>query len=86
MQKKWFKRKLYGYGWYPASWEGWLCLLVFCAYIVWCLLFIQNHTDSVGKLLINFLPRLALAMAIITFLAIKKGERPRWQWGKKIED
>ena len=22
-QKLWFKAKLYGWGWYPCSWEGW---------------------------------------------------------------
>lgn len=27
----WFRAKEYGWGWYPATWEGWLVLLVFIA-------------------------------------------------------
>jgi len=27
--KYWFRRKLYGWGWTPATWQGWLTLLIF---------------------------------------------------------
>ena len=25
----WFKRKLYGWGWTPARWQGWVVLVVY---------------------------------------------------------
>ena len=25
----WFRRKTFGYGWTPASWEGWVATLLF---------------------------------------------------------
>ena len=29
MTQLWFKAKKYGYGWYPATWQGWLVILVY---------------------------------------------------------
>ena len=26
---RWFRRKRWGYGWTPASWEGWVATLLF---------------------------------------------------------
>ena len=33
----WFKSKLYGYGWTPAKWQGWLVLFLFLAliFLIW---------------------------------------------------
>ena len=30
----WFKRKLYGWGWTPATWQGWLVLAVFVVLMI----------------------------------------------------
>jgi hypothetical protein len=30
----WFRRKTFGYGWTPASWEGWVAMAIFTAGIV----------------------------------------------------
>ncbi|MCX6717702.1 MAG: hypothetical protein NTU76_03445 [Candidatus Taylorbacteria bacterium] len=27
MSKLWFKRKTYGWGWVPSSWEGWFVVI-----------------------------------------------------------
>lgn len=86
MEKKWFRRKLYGWGWYPSSWQGWLLLVVYILYIVWCYSWIEHHAHSAADLLMSFIPRCILATAILIFVCIKKGEKPRWQWGKRIED
>ncbi len=33
--KYWFKAKNYGWGWYPATWQGWLILAGFIYLNYW---------------------------------------------------
>lgn len=80
----WFKRKLYGWGWTPARTEGWLVLLAYVAGVVF---FAMRAEQS---LLLNDVSREALApILILTILLIvicyKKGEKPKWQWGKRVD-
>jgi len=78
-KKIWFRRKLYGWGWYPVTWEGWLTILVWVV-----LVYLSARTiDHEG--LKNFLFILILVVALI-WVCYKKGEKPRWQWGKRKED
>lgn len=85
MKKKWFTRKLYGYGWYPSSWQGWGCLLVFIGFNY--LNFMNaNKQYSWSDFLMNFIPLFFLSLMILIYIAIIKGEKPRWQWGKRLED
>ena len=77
MEKLWFKRKLYGWGWYPCSWEGWLIVLFFIVSIY----IIAKNTLVKGKVLEYFISLILLTLIII-YLGYKKGEKPRWSWGK----
>ncbi len=79
MNKIWFRRKLYGWGWTPSSWEGWLVLLV------WLIFF----TFGVVKMDHEGLKNIAvigLMTGLLIYVCYRKGEKPRWQWGKQIED
>ena len=73
--KVWFKAKCYGWGWYPSTWQGALVILI------WIVLF----TLSIMKLDHEWLKNM-IFIFIITLILIgicwKKGERPRWRWGK----
>ncbi len=84
-KKKWFKRKLYGYGWYPVSWQGWLSLLIFIGFNYWNFMR-ANLQHSWSDFLMNFIPPFIVTLVILIYLAIVKGEKARWQWGKRIED
>lgn len=79
MKKLWFKRKLYGWGWTPCSWEGWAVTLIWIAFFV---LAIKNF-DHEGFKNITFI---ILSIFVLIYICYKKGEKPRWQWGKRIED
>jgi ABC-type uncharacterized transport system permease subunit len=84
-QKKWFQRKLYGWGWYPISWQGWLTLFIFIGFNY--LNFMKaNLQHSVSDFLLHFLPWFVLSLILLIYVAINKGEKPRWQWGKRLED
>lgn len=71
----WFKRKTYGYGWTPSTWQGWAVI------VVWLILFYFAVTkiDSEIVKLVSIL----ILTGILIFVSYKKGEKPKWQWGKK---
>lgn len=81
MEKLWFKRKLYGWGWYPSSWEGWVVTLIYVALIVLFASTLDENSSPREFALMFFLPLVILSSAFIR-IAYKKGESPRWQWGK----
>jgi len=76
----WFKRKLYGWGWTPVRWQGWVVVLVYAG----ILLLLVSCLDEVSANKDIFL-RFLLPLVVLTFILIgicyKKGEKPRWQWG-----
>jgi hypothetical protein len=77
----WFRAKEYGWGWYPATWEGWLVLLVFIA--LWILNYLRlAPLDSMEKMLYEYLPQTFVLVAVLIFVAYRTGEKPRWRWGK----
>lgn len=81
----WFKRKLYGWGWTPVTWQGWLTTLVFVGLIVLFSLTVDENS-SPSEVAFTFL--LPSAFLLITFIRIayKTGESPKWQWGREKED
>jgi len=79
----WFKRKLYGWGWTPATLQGWLVTLVYILLLVTSV-FILRGKSAINATL--FVVSLVILTSIFIFIACKKGEKPRWQWGKGEED
>lgn len=75
-QGLWFKRKLYGWGWVPVKWQGWLVILVAVA-ILFAGVYIGQKDDAPGAALVGVI----IMLAIIFFFGYWKGEKPRWQWG-----
>jgi hypothetical protein len=79
MKNKWFKRKAYGWGWTPATVEGWLVMLVYFVSIGMLLFTVNRYNASPKVLTITFF---ALTFALIVITAAT-GEKPKWQWGNK---
>ena len=76
--KYWFPAKCYGWGWGPPStWQGWIVL---AGYL---LLMIPGITiiDPIVNM-INYLLYTTVLTAIFIFICWRKGEPPRWRWGK----
>ncbi len=80
----WFKRKLFGWGWTPAKWQGWCIILAYIVLILALVLSkekdIPGNPDSGSNFLIFALPVIVLTVLLI-IVAYKKGEKPKWQWG-----
>lgn len=77
----WFKRKIYGWGWTPAKWQGWLVIGIFIIFILWNGFSLESETQPSESELVWFFVRLIIAVAILILICYKKGEKPRWQWG-----
>lgn len=85
MKTIWFKRRLYGWGWYPATWQGWVVIGV---YLILMLIFAFTLDENASRQDVDFtfiLPVILLTVSLL-LICLRKGERPRWQWGTRIED
>lgn len=82
----WFKRKLYGWGWTPVRWQGWVAILAYITGLV-ILSRVVNQQSVPSDIIFYFLiPAFVWTIALIT-LCYKTGEQPKWQWGpEKPED
>ncbi|PIR75110.1 MAG: hypothetical protein CO030_02415 [Candidatus Magasanikbacteria bacterium CG_4_9_14_0_2_um_filter_42_11] len=87
MRRYWFKRKLFGWGWQPATWEGWLVLVAYIVIALGNLFF--RYAGSVSEdaqSIYRFLFDTIILTIILILITVRTGEKPRWQWGKRIED
>ena len=76
----WFKRKLYGWGWTPARWQGWVVLVVYIIGVMAFAFTIDENSPSREVMFTGILPIILLTIGLIR-ICYKKGEKPRWQWG-----
>ncbi|MEX1997345.1 MAG: hypothetical protein WEA04_01570 [Candidatus Andersenbacteria bacterium] len=72
----WFKAKLFGWGWVPVKWQGWLVVAIGIA-IGSAGIYIGDIDDAPGAALMGIF----LAITLIFIFGYWKGEKPRWQWG-----
>ena len=80
----WFKRKLVGWGWTPARWQGWAVVAVFVAFL---LLLARDLGDAPTEndLIMFFLELVGLVVLLIV-ICYRTGEPPKWQWGFPKKD
>jgi uncharacterized membrane protein YhaH (DUF805 family) len=83
--RRWFRAKKYGWGWTPASIEGWLVLAAFVVLVALdavVLRYRTQHGVPVFRALVSFYLRLAILVVALIVICLKTGEPPRWRWGK----
>lgn len=81
MTRYWFKRRRFGYGWTPATREGWLVLGGYIVLMIGGAFALSAR--YVAAFYLVFALVLTLAFVAITF---RKGPTPSWRWGKKPHD
>jgi hypothetical protein len=83
MKTLWFKRKSYGWGWTPATWQGWGITIVYAAIVITLgIIMDPNKYPEYGNV---FLVIIAILTILFIYVAYKTGEKPRWQWGNRDE-
>jgi hypothetical protein len=74
----WFKAKRYGFGWYPASWQAWVVLLIYgiiFGILIWIFeTNIKKYQNFYGISVFTI-------TGLLVYISYKKGEPARWRWG-----
>lgn len=85
----WFKRKVYGWGWVPVTWQGWAVTLLYLVIII-AMAFTIDEQSPPNEVMFTFILPLVLLTFSLIAIAYRTGESPRWQWGlpkeKETED
>ena len=82
-KKAWFKTKRYGWGWMPATWQGWLVLAAYIAYNANGLVGVDVRSHAEDGTLGAWVPYFFASTAVMILICYATGERPRWRWGGK---
>jgi hypothetical protein len=80
-KKLWFRAKMFGWGWYPVSWEGWVIIALYAFAVIkgtWSMPSQHSGSDALFTLAVTVVPP-TICLLIICYL---KGEKPRWRWGE----
>jgi ubiquinone/menaquinone biosynthesis C-methylase UbiE len=77
----WFKRKLYGWGWDPATKEGWLMLAVFVILVMGNAFRLELLMLPESELIFYAVVQTGALVFILLAICVRTGEKPRWQWG-----
>ena len=78
----WFKRKIYGWGWTPVTWEGWLSIIIYITFLIVTFRWAGAYSHSANETFYKVVLPLAILTAGLIYLLYKKGEKPHWQWGQ----
>lgn len=76
VSRYWFKRRRYGWGWYPVTWQGWASVVIYVVIVLGT----NSAMPAIG------LPVLGVATALLIGVCALKGPSPRWRWGVGAND
>jgi hypothetical protein len=84
----WFKRRMYGYGWIPVTWQGWASIAVFSIVLIGVgLIFPPDEgADALSYESVRFIAIVAVLIVGLLLVSYKKGPKPKWRWGAKPTD
>lgn len=80
-KRYWFKRKLFGWGWTPATWEGWLITLIVLGLIIVNAIRADYNATSEKDVVLSVIPQTFILILLLIAVCYVKGEKPKWQWG-----
>lgn len=83
-KKYWFKRRRFGYGWIPTTWQGWLTIIVFAFPVIGDAFTLPKNPTH--HQMAQFFLVLFVDLALLIFIIIVTGPKPHWRWGKKDTD
>ena len=81
MKTLWFKRKTYGWGWTPCTWQGWGITIAYAVILIVLSSFVDWNNEK--EIMLMFVLPLVFLTAAFIGIAYKTGEQPRWQWGNQ---
>lgn len=87
-KKYWFKRKRFGWGWIPTTWQGWLVIVVWLIFILYLSKLFEAGKNSTAEteMAIIFVSLVFLSVIPLVLIACLRGPKPKWRWGKSKKD
>lgn len=79
----WFKAHKFGYGWYPATWQGCCLLTIMLVLAIFVGYLVNNQSYSVSDMLISAFPFWFLILTTFFAIVHRTGEKGKWRWGEK---
>ena len=79
----WFKAKTYGWGWSPATWEGWVVVGVYVGLLAVIVGRMEGEVHSARETLTEVTVPIVVITAALIAISYWKGERLGWRWGKE---
>lgn len=76
----WFKRKIWGWGWVPVTWQGWAVIGLWLAVVVLFALTLDENSPP-QEVAFTFILPVLLSTIVLIRICYKKGEKPKWMWG-----
>lgn len=86
MPTLWFKRKSYGYGWVPSSWQGWMTVFFYVVLLTHEVTKIIRNSNISFKFPFGSIVMILVSTFFLIVVCYKKGEKPRWSWGEQNKD
>ena len=80
-QRYWFKRKIFGWGWTPATWQGWSLLAAFMVVYVWIFVPFVTGPEPTDSEVAQFVLEIFIWGIVLVAACWATGEPPKWQWG-----
>lgn len=86
-KKYWMKRRRYGWGWTPVTWQGWLFMILQLGILFTAALQlppkpVQPSTAQLARFLI-IVVLVIISLVLVSSIAAPE---PHWRWGKKDTD
>lgn len=80
-----FKRRRYGWGWTPVSWQAWVIVALPLGLIIASAFLLPSENAGVADVLLYLGVTCLLVLALIV-VAAQVSPKPKWRWGKKKSD
>ncbi len=80
-QGLWFKRKLYGWGWTPATWQGWAVIGIFLVSIMLDSFMLDASAEPSTTQMTLFFAKITLSVAALLLILLQNRRKTKMAMG-----
>lgn len=82
-KRLWFKRRTFGYGWTPVTWEGWTATIIYIVILIFGFYLFDSDATSREDTLYSAGFIFISATFGLFLICYMKGEKPGIRWGSE---
>lgn len=80
-KRVWFRAKQYGWGWYPATWQGWGVLVMYIFSVMDRSLRFAVYPQTTLNTWMELILQIYILTVFLIIICYATGEKPAWRWG-----